>query len=175
MTAPHLSPLLEKFAAERAALLAAARSLNELSAEARRLEATGEDGWSPKEQLAHIGIAEVIYRRVTERALSESNPEVSEEWKPHRHDSMVKFPHDRAHEATVAELISQAVEQRAATLVLLERLTEADLQRVATTSFFGTLTVAQWVRSLYRHDRMHAAQIAGREPDYQPRMINRRS
>jgi hypothetical protein len=34
---------------------------------------------------------------------------------------------------------------------------------------FGTLTVLQWLRSYYRHDRMHQAQIAGRPSAYRPR------
>jgi hypothetical protein len=33
---------------------------------------------------------------------------------------------------------------------------------------FGSLTVLQWLRSFYRHDRQHSAQIAGRKSDYQP-------
>jgi hypothetical protein len=34
---------------------------------------------------------------------------------------------------------------------------------------FGSLTVMQWLRSYYRHDRMHRDQMAGREPEYKPR------
>ena len=33
---------------------------------------------------------------------------------------------------------------------------------------FGSLTVLQWLRSFYRHDRQHGAQIEGRVSDYQP-------
>ena len=33
---------------------------------------------------------------------------------------------------------------------------------------FGSLTVLQWLRSFYRHDRQHGAQILGRKSDYQP-------
>jgi hypothetical protein len=33
---------------------------------------------------------------------------------------------------------------------------------------FGTLTALQWLRSYYRHDRMHMDQMAGREPEYKP-------
>jgi hypothetical protein len=34
---------------------------------------------------------------------------------------------------------------------------------------FGTLTVMQWLRSYYRHDRMHYDQVRGAEPTYKPR------
>jgi hypothetical protein len=36
---------------------------------------------------------------------------------------------------------------------------------------FGELTVLQWLRSFYRHDRMHTDQIAGRDPEYKPRFV----
>jgi hypothetical protein len=42
-------------------------------------------------------------------------------------------------------------------------------ERTASNRLFGELTVLQWLRSYYRHDRMHAAQIEGRQSDYVPR------
>lgn len=169
-----ITDLIEKFTAERDALIARALTLDERSAEHRRPEKTGEEGWSPKEQLAHVGLSEAMYRRVVERALIEDNPDVSIEWDRGRYDSSVRFPIARAHETTVAALMEQAAAQRETTLKLLGSLKPADLDRTASTTFFGTLNVAQWVRSLYRHDRMHAAQVVGLEPDYQPRTIARR-
>ena len=41
--------------------------------------------------------------------------------------------------------------------------------RTARQQTFGELSVLQWLRSYYRHDRMHHAQILGEESDYQPR------
>ena len=49
------------------------------------------------------------------------------------------------------------------------RKTPEQFERTATQRMFGTLTVLQWLRSFYRHDRMHADQIGGREPEYRPR------
>ena len=40
--------------------------------------------------------------------------------------------------------------------------------RTARTEIFGELTVLQWLRSYYRHDRMHHAQMLGEVSDYQP-------
>ena len=51
----------------------------------------------------------------------------------------------------------------------IETLTPEQYDRTATQPMFGTLTVLQWLRSYYRHDRMHQAQIAGREQSYKPR------
>jgi hypothetical protein len=36
---------------------------------------------------------------------------------------------------------------------------------------FGELTMIQWLRSAYRHDRMHLAQVQGRPSEYQPRFL----
>jgi hypothetical protein len=44
-------------------------------------------------------------------------------------------------------------------------------ERRATTEAFGELTVLQYLRSYYRHDRMHLAQIENRPSDYQPRFL----
>ena len=43
-----------------------------------------------------------------------------------------------------------------------------DFQRDASTEVFGELSVMQWLRSFYRHDRQHTAQIEGRRSDYEP-------
>jgi len=32
--------------------------------------------------------------------------------------------------------------------------------------------VMQWLRSYYRHDRMHSDQVSGRDPAYKPRFTN---
>ena len=44
-----------------------------------------------------------------------------------------------------------------------------DFDRTASQRMFGTLTVMQWLRSYYRHDRMHFDQVRGEEPEYKPR------
>ena len=42
-------------------------------------------------------------------------------------------------------------------------------EHAASQPMFGRLTVMQWLRSYYRHDRMHRDQIGGREPEYKPK------
>ena len=42
-------------------------------------------------------------------------------------------------------------------------------ERTASQPMFGRLTAMQWLRSYYRHDRMHRDQMAGRDPEYKPR------
>ena len=60
-------------------------------------------------------------------------------------------------------------EEREATLRLLDGITPEMYDRTASNRLFGSLTVMQWLRSYYRHDRMHVDQISGREPEYRPR------
>jgi len=57
---------------------------------------------------------------------------------------------------------------RAFTLGLIDGISLDGFDRTATSPVFGTLTVLQWLRSFYRHDRQHAAQIQGRQSDYKP-------
>ncbi len=76
---------------------------------------------------------------------------------------------EQANRHPVSELVAELRQQRERTLALIERLRPADYDRTASQPMFGTLTVLQWLRSYYRHDRMHQAQIAGRASDYQPR------
>ena len=70
---------------------------------------------------------------------------------------------------TVPELTGQLRAERATTLRLIESLTPEQFERTASQPMFGRLTVMQWLRSYYRHDRMHYDQVRGVEPEYKPR------
>ena len=74
-------------------------------------------------------------------------------------------PYDDAHTETRQE----ARRQRERTLALVDGRQLSDCERTASTRAFGELTSLQWLRSYYRHDRMHIAQIEGRESGYRPR------
>ena len=52
---------------------------------------------------------------------------------------------------------------------LIKTISPDGYERILYTNAFGELTVLQCLRSYYRHDRMHAAQIEGRQSDYVPR------
>jgi hypothetical protein len=167
MTTPDdIADLLEKMNAERASLMAVAAGLDEETAERRPPEGDGEDGWSPKEQLSHLAEMEAAYRAWVERAGTEERPDLSG-----TRPDPVTYPLERAHEATVPELLEEIARQRARRLALIEPLTTEDYDRAASQPNFGELTVLQWLRSYYRHDRMHTAQIEGRASDYRPRFL----
>jgi hypothetical protein len=109
---------------------------------------------------------ETAYRAWVERALDEDDPDVS---KVRGEPPGIALT--EAHDHSVAELIAQLREQRAITLRLIDGLAPEQFERTASQAMFGRLTVMQWLRSYYRHDRMHSDQMAGREPDYKPKFV----
>ena len=158
--------LVEKMTQERDRLLAQIEALSEDDAEQIPADAEGEAQWSAKEQCAHLAEMETGYRAWVERALVEKNPDVGGV----RGDP-VAVPLEQANRHPVSELVAELRRQRERTLALIERLQPEDYDRTASQPMFGTLTVLQWLRSYYRHDRMHQAQIAGRQSAYQPRFV----
>lgn len=156
--------LVTKMTQERETLLAQIEALSEEAAQQAPADAEGEAQWSPKEQCCHLAEMETTYRNWVQRAVAEENPDLTKV----RGDP-VAIPLEQANQRTIAELAGQLRGQRQETLRLIEALRPEDFERAATQPMFGTLTVLQWLRSYYRHDRMHQAQIAGREPGYKPR------
>jgi len=96
-------------------------------------------------------------------ALREENPDISTV-----RAVPVEIPIERANEHTVPELLRALELERAYTLGLIDGIPLDGFDRAATSPVFGTLTVLQWLRSFYRHDRQHGAQVLGRQSDYRP-------
>lgn len=164
-TREQIDELTTKMAAQRATLLKLAQGVGEVAAEARDTEADGEAGWSVKEQLSHLAQMEVSYRAWVQRALVEDSPDVS----TGTQTDAVAIPLAEAHRHGVADHIDELVRQRERTLELIATIEPEQYERTASTEIFGELTVLQWLRSYYRHDRMHVAQIQGESSDYTPR------
>jgi hypothetical protein len=162
----EIRELLDKMAAEREALLAQAEALTEEQASFASDDSEGEAGWSPKEQLAHLAEMETAYRRWVERALAEDDPDVGMTG-----GDRVAIPLTAAAGRTLGELTAQLREQREVTLRLIGSMTQEQFERTASQPMFGRLTVMQWLRSYYRHDRMHRDQMAGRDPSYKPKFV----
>ena len=165
-TAEQIADLFEKLETERAALLESLEGRSEEDAAFQPPEGEGEAGWSVKEQLAHLASMDRSYRGWVRRALAEDRPNVSDGRTPNR---PLEIPLERAREAAVAELVAQMRHERSETLSLARSLRPEQFDRSAVQQTFGELTVLQWLRSYYRHDRMHRAQIGGEESEYEPR------
>ncbi len=166
-TAEQIRELNEKNTQERAALLALLDGMSEERAEERPPEGDGEDGWSVKEQIAHLTQMEVSYRAWVQRAIAEHRPNIA----TGTQTDPVAYALDRAHEATLAEHVEELKRQRERTQRVIAGIAPEQYERTASSPAFGELTVMQWLRSYYRHDRMHQAQIQGRVSDYRPRFL----
>lgn len=159
----QVDELVTKMREQRAELLAAARSLSREDALRAPVDAEGEEQWTAVEQLAHLWEMERSYDSWVRLALREENPTVSGGL-----TEAVAIPVEEANSHAVAELVSALEIERGYTHGLIDGMRLEDFDRTATSPIFGTLTVLQWLRSFYRHDRQHGAQILGRKSDYQP-------
>ncbi len=164
-TETDVQELLAKLDEERLALLATLDGMSDAAAEFRPPDRShGEDGWSVKEQLAHLAEMETTYRAWVQRAVVESNPDLA----TGTVRDPVAYPLEDAERVPLLAHRAALEEQRTRTLAILDSLSLADFGRTAR-SGFGELSVLQFLRSFYRHDRMHRAQILGLESDYRPR------
>ncbi len=156
----QIKELMEKMAQERGKLLSA---LERLSDEEASTPLKPEE-WAAKQQMSHLCEMEAAYRAGVEKAMEEDGANLDG-----IRGEPVAIPLDRAHLHPASEHIAEMRRQRQKTLALMERMRPRDYDRRATSAVFGTLTVMQWLRSYYRHDRMHYAQVRGEEPTYKPR------
>ncbi|MEO8538667.1 MAG: DinB family protein [bacterium] len=163
-TREQVEELRQKMADQRAELVAAARSLSREDALRVPKDAEGEEQWTALEQLGHLGEMERSYDAWVKRALHEDNPDLSTTaWQS------VEIPIEEANTHTIEEMLHALAIERAYTLGIIDSIRLEDFERPSTSPVFGTLTVMQWLRSFYRHDRQHGAQILGRKSDYQPK------
>ena len=163
-TQEQIDDLFAKMTEERARLLALAEGLNEEQALFVPENAEGEAQWTAKEQLAHLASMETSYRAWVEKALAEDEPDVSTAV-PNRPAIAL----EEANKHSLAELVAELRGQREKTLAMMRGLAPEQYERKGSNRLFGSLTVMQWLRSYYRHDRMHVDQISGRVSDCKPR------
>lgn len=159
-TQQQIDELAQKMAEEREKLLAALEAMDEAALESSPVE--GE--WNSKQQMSHLCEMESAYRAWVECALEEDGANVD--------GVFGKPPAIRLEDATNhsgAQHIAEMRRQRAETMRLIDGLALDDYDRTATSKMFGTLTVMQWLRSYYRHDRMHVDQLSGKDPEYKPK------
>jgi hypothetical protein len=162
-TQQQIDELAEKMGEERAKLLAALESLSE-----RELEASPVEGeWNGKQQMSHLCEMESAYRAWVRRALEEDGASV---------DGVYGEPPairlEDANRHSGAQHIAEMRRQRAETLRLIDSIAPQEYERTASNKMFGSLTVMQWLRSYYRHDRMHVDQLSGRDPSYKPQFTS---
>ena len=162
-THDDIEALVTKMAEERGKLIAAAERLTDDEANAVPTDAVGEEQWTGKEQLSHLWEMEKSYIAWCRAAIEQNGADVAGV----RGDP-VGIPIEDAPAHSVRELLDELIAERAATNKFIRSLSLDEFHRTARTDAFGELTVMQWLRSFYRHDRQHGAQIQGRQSDYKP-------
>ena len=163
-TREQVDELRAKMREERAGLIEAARSLAVGDALRVPVDAQGEEQWTALEQLAHLWEMERSYDAWVRAALADDGADLrTVAVEP------VAIPIERANGHTVDEMLRALELERAYTLGLIDGIALEGFDRTAVSPVFGRLTVLQWLRSFYRHDRQHGAQIQGRKSDYQPK------
>ncbi len=167
-TQQDVDDLLAKMALERGRLLSAAEALSEADADHAPIDAVGEEQWTAKEQLAHLWEMERSYIAWCRAGQAQNGVDAAE-----IRGEPVAIPIERAPQHAVRELLDALIAERARTNDYIRSLTLAEFAHTASTPGFGALTLMQWLRSFYRHDRMHTAQIQGRQSNYRPRYQGR--
>lgn len=166
-TREQVEELKTKMAEERAQLIAAATSLSAEDALRVPVDAEGEEQWTALEQLAHLWEMERNYDAWVLKAMREENPDLTGV-----SGAPVSIPVEEANASSVETLLSRLEVERAYTLGIIEAMSLDAFDRTARSPIFGELTNLQYLRSFYRHDRQHAAQIAGRKSDYAPKFAS---
>lgn len=165
-TQEQVDELKSKMAEERANLIAAARALSHEDALRVPVDAEGEEQWTALEQLSHLWEMERNYDTWVLKALREDSPDLTGIT-----GAPVSIPVEKANESSVDELLARLEVERAYTFGIIDAMSLDAFDRTARSPIFGELTVLQWLRSFYRHDRQHAAQVEGRKSEYQPTFL----
>jgi len=158
MRPAELEELLQKLESHRGELM---RQVQEMSEEeAGRRPAEGE--WSAKEQLVHLAAFERLWREWSMQVRDEPGCQVGPP-----PPNPPAYP--EAESRSVADLLQELASARGDTLAAIEGLTDDELNRRGKHLLFGEMSVLQMLRSLYRHDRMHMDQMAGRDASFRLR------
>ena len=157
----QIDELTQKMAEERARLLEVLERLDDAGAST---PTTGEGEWTAKQQISHLCEMETAYRAWVAKALQEDGADLDGV-----RGEPPAIPLEQANGHSVGEHVGEMRRQRTRTLALIQAMRPEDFERRASQRMFGSLTVMQWLRSYYRHDRMHYDQVRGVEPEYKPR------
>lgn len=163
VTQEQIDELIEKMSSERGKLL----TLLEAMSEEQLLASHVEGDWNAKQQMSHLCEMESTYRAWVERAVEEDRAVVDGVFGD---PPAIRLEDASAHDGP--EHIAEMRRQRQETMRLIESLSPSAYDRTASNKPFGSLTVIQWLRSYYRHDRMHVDQLSGRDPTYKPKFVS---
>ncbi len=163
MPTRDVSEIRAKLESERAKLLAAFASVPRED----MLRVPSGGGWSIKDILVHIGMAETFNVRFAQLMVEKSepdqlveaareNPEYTGEFELDRINAWMT---ERGRRMSLAEALAALDSTRAHTLAWLETLTPEQLDRRGKHAVWGDQTVRSMFHILVLHDRMHRGDI----------------
>lgn len=125
-----------------------------------------EGEWSVKQQLAHLAEVDRLWAgwgaQVRDGA-TEVGP-------TRRHASgQITFGQDTANSRPLAELLAELAAARHEALEIIAATGDEDLPKKGRMAGGEEMSVLQYFRALYRHDRMHIEQILGKPTTFQIR------
>jgi hypothetical protein len=175
VTPAQVDELVEKLDQEHAALVSIVSSLSDEQARATVHDAVGEDQWSALQQLAHLAMQYRIYALWVEACVAGNDADGTVDLGK----VPVTYPPiqiEEANEHRVEEMLAQLEAERTVVPALIARLTFDQYERAGKSPIFDRpMTVFQWLKSYYRHDRMHRDQIEGRKLEYAPNVSGQMS
>ncbi|MCJ7510162.1 MAG: DinB family protein [Dehalococcoidia bacterium] len=157
MRPAELEELLQKLESNRRELVHQVEEMTEEEAGRR----PAESEWSAKEQLVHLAAFERLWLEWAMKVRDEPGCVVGP-------PSPNPPAYPEAEARSVADLLRELASARASTVAAIDGLTDDELKRRGKHLLFGEMSVLQMLRSLYRHDRMHMDQMAGREASFRP-------
>ena len=153
--------LIEKLEENRKGLLEVVATLSEEQAETP--QKAGDR--SPKGQLMHLAEAEHHYVWTWAlRSRDEDSPDLAGLPDPGATGEAPLFDHANA--LSLTELLAKLEHERQLTYRFIAETADSEMERTGRGTPFGDLSVHQFLKSLYRHDRMHQDEVLGRESSY---------
>jgi uncharacterized damage-inducible protein DinB len=131
----------------------------------------GEEGWSIKDLLAHVAMAEAVNVKFAKIMLAKDAPHQLKELAadyPEMHgefelDKFNALMTERWRAKSLEEIVADLKQAREDTLSWLDTLTPIQLERNGEHAAWGTLTIMGVFRILVLHDKFHRADIEKRK------------
>ncbi|MBI5653567.1 MAG: DinB family protein [Chloroflexi bacterium] len=167
MPAPEdIAGIKNKLTSERAKLLEAFANLSRETL----LKPFGDDGWSIKDLLAHVAMAEAVNVKFAKMMVTRETPVQLKELAADYPDFPGEFELDkfnawmteRWRAQSLDEILSALDATRADTLAWLDTLTLAQLERAGAHAVWGDQSVRGMLRILVIHDKFHRGDIEKR-------------
>jgi uncharacterized damage-inducible protein DinB len=168
----EIRELFDKIASQRKSLLDVLSSISDKEATIKPNDkGTGEegDGWSVKQQIAHLIHAEPTWIEWADSILTNPGAVVGQEPVEDGDSQIFLNDLDIANEHPLEFWVDKLNQNRLDNINLIESMNLDSQEKILSSGnhrIFGDMNVIQFLRAIYRHDRMHLDQILGNEQSF---------